>query len=565
MRTPVSPLNAGTTVSRRDLLAAGSCLPVALMTRRVMAQSEPIVETILGKVRGTHSQGVYSFKGVRYAAPTGGHNRFMPPQSAQPWSGIQDALEFGPIAPQTSPDPAVGGPWHVIVPQLLPPPSAGATPPPRPREDEDCLFLNVWTAGLNDGRRRPVMVWLHGGFFAVGSGASVNGTRLASRGDVVVVSVNHRLNIFGYSHLGDLGGAEFAQSGNVGMLDIIAALEWVRENIERFGGDPRRVMIFGESGGGMKTSMLMASPPAQGLFQRAAVQSGPGLAMMQREAATRVSERVLAHLAIGTREIRRLQELPSAQLLAAFFAVQQELPPRSFTDLPCFAPVLDPKILPRQPFTPEATPLSAHIPLLIGWNHTEMTFFMGADAAGFSLDEAGLTARLQSLLGAGAPQALAVYRTVYPAYSPSDLYIQIWSDYSIMDATLLQAERKAALPGASTYLYRFDRRTPVLNGKLKTPHTLENAFVFDDVEGAKFMTGGGPAAGELARKVSAAWVSFATSGNPNSHDNGLPHWPACEPKRRPTLLLDDSSSVSDDPTRRERVVLAGIARGSSPG
>jgi para-nitrobenzyl esterase len=289
--------------------------------------------------------------------------------------------------------------------------------------------------------------------------------------------------------------------------------------------------------------------------------------MMERDAASRVSERVLAHLGVGAGDVRKLQELPVSQLLAAFFAVQKESPPRSFTDLPCFAPVLDPQVLPRQPFAPDATPLSAHIPLLIGWNQTEMTFFMGNDAAGFSLDERALLARLDGLLGAGAgaTRVLAVYRKAYPTYSPSDLYIQIWSDYSIMEATFRQAERKAALPGASTYLYRFDWRTPVLDGKLRTPHTLEGAFVFDDVEGSKLMTGGGPAAQQLARKVSAAWVSFAGSGDPNNPESGLPHWPAFDPVRRPTMLLDNSSVVVNDPTHHERVVLAEVMNGSPPG
>jgi len=327
-----------------------------------------------------------------------------------------------------------------------------------------------------------------------------------------VVSVNHRLNVFGFAHLAEVGGPEFLRSGNVGMLDIVAALGWVRDNIEAFGGDPSRVMVFGESGGGMKTSFLMASPPAKGLLHRAGIQSGPGLKMMARAQAARVTDALLSELKVDAKRVRDLQNIPVEPLLAAYFAVKAKFPEPNFTDLNSFAPVVDGDVLPRDPFDPDASPLARDIPMLIGWNRQEMTFFMGADAAGFSLDEAGLRERAKGFLGACVPQGIELYRKRYPQASPSDLYIQMFSDFSIMTATLRQAEQKVAQRGAPVFVYRFDWPSPALGGKLKSLHTLENAFVWNDTESAAALTGGGAEAARLGARVSEAWATFAIEG-----------------------------------------------------
>jgi para-nitrobenzyl esterase len=514
-----------------------------------------VVETSHGKVSGVLVDGVYVFKGIRYGASTAGENRFMPPREPEPWAGIQTALAFGASAPQTNPTPPPPGARSRIILSQLPRPADGALPSVRPEESEDCLFLNVWTAGLKDGHRRPVMVWLHGGFFSVGSGSSDDSLQLAKRGDVVNVTINHRLSVLGFSHLGGLGGTDFAHSGNAGMLDIIAALRWVQLNIERFGGDPRRVMVFGVSGGGMKTAFLMASPRAAGLLQRAGVQSGPGLRMMQPDRATRVSEMLLHELGVRPNQLGRLQTLPLETVMAARFAVEAQIPAGNFTDLTSFAPVIDPDILPHHPFSPGAAPLSKDIPLLIGSNQTDMVFFMGDDAAAFSLDESALGVRLERFLGERSRSVLLAYRRDYPHYSPTDLYVQIWSDFSIAGPTLVEAERKAALNGAPTYVYRFDWRTPVLGGKLRSLHTLETPFVFNSTAGASALTGGGPEALRLAEKMSDAWVSFAASGNPNSQVSTLPHWPGYEPGTRATMLFDNISRVTNDPAHNARVAL----------
>lgn len=522
----------------------------ALWSANASGSDAPIVQTQYGRVRGAVEQGTFVFKGIRYGAPTGGPNRFMPPQAPQPWTEVRDALSYGNSCIQSNPHP--GAPRTLAA--HIPP------GPVRPKlvESEDCLFLNLWSQGLNDGGKRPVMVWLHGGAFISGSASDpvVDGANLARRGNVVCVGINHRLNVFGYCSLADLGDKRFSHSGNVGMLDIVAALTWVRDNIERFGGDPGRVTIFGESGGGQKVSMLLACPPSRGLFHRAIIESGPGVKMVERGDANRHAQMLLQELQVATDHPEQLQDVPAEQLLAAYFAVVAKLPP-PVPGLPMpFSPVLDPNDLPAHPFYPIASPVHADVPILIGSNHHEITLF--AAESDFSLDEAGLRKRLAFLLHDQAESVLDGYRRIYPQYSASDLYIRIATDYPTMQWTTDICERKFAQHAAPVYRYRFDWETPILGGRLRSMHSLEVPFVFYNIERARNMIGSGEGPVRLSARMCDAWMAFAATGNPATSRSGLPHWPAYEPSTRETMLLTDRSRIVADPDRAERTVLDSV-------
>ena len=514
----------------------------ALSSQRAWSNTAPVVETAYGKVRGATSDGIHIFKGVRYGAPTDGANRFMPPRRPEPWSGIRDALHYGNSAPQTNPNAKAGGGERFA-------PVGGDE---KHAESEDCLFLNVWTPGLNNGGKRPVMVWLHGGGFLSGSGSDkiIAGENLARRGNVVVVTLNHRLNAFGFSHFGDIGGPEFAMSGNAGMLDIVEALKWVRDNVDRFGGDPSRVMIFGESGGGQKVSMLMGCPLAKGLFHRAAIESGPGIRMLDRDKATHVSEVYLKELGLAPGQLPEIQKMPTDKLLSAFFPAMAKTGGITAGLIDNFSPVIDPVVLPQHPFAPTAAPYAAHVPLIIGWNRTEMTLF--ADPAAFTLDEAEMTKRVNAIHGAAAGRIIATYKAKYPDISVPDLHFLIWSDYPTMVFENLIAERRAAQHQAPTYLYRFDWRSPVQGGQYHTPHTMEIPFVFDNTKVMASMTGGTQEAAKLAARVSDAWIALATAGDPNSAKVGLPNWKPYSQSERSTLLINNESHLAADPEREER-------------
>ena len=532
--------------SRRDILGTATVCGGLLMTSNGHAvASEPIVETRQGKLRGARTGSCISFRGIRYAVA----ERFMPPRQPEPWSGVRDALAPGASAPQTNANPPPGPPY-VILAQL--PRPANAPPPPKLAESEDCLFLNVWTPALKDGRKRPVMLWLHGGFFYGGTGSTTDGSAIA--GDAVVVSINHRLNAFGYTHLADIAGADFAHSGNAGMLDIVAALEWVRDNIEAFGGDPKRVMVFGASGGGMKTSFLMASPRAKGLMHRAGVQSGPGLRFMERDAATAVTERLLAEVGLSRANARDLATIPMERLLAGYHAVAAAMPAKRFIDLPCFSPVIDPVLLPRHPFSPDAAPQAAAIPMLIGYNAQEMSFFWGNDPEAFTLDEAGLHERAQTYLGERADAILAQYRAADPQMTPARLHLQSFSDYSLMLPVLAQADRHAAAGAAQTFAYRLDYQSPALGGKLGALHTMESSFVFNTPEASRALLGPGDAPVTLAKRMSDAWVRFATTGDPSGGD--LPQWDAYTPDDRAMMLFDKTVQLANDPAGDARRAMA---------
>lgn len=535
-------------VSRRTVIGTGIGLGASLMSgvwpqQTRAAGSSPIATTSAGQVRGHAKDGVNIFKAIPYGAPTSGTNRFMPPQAPKPWTGVRDALAYGLSCPQSIANPAVrASASSALIGDLSDKP-----------EGEDCLVLNVWTRGLADGGKRPVMFWIHGGGFRTGSGSSAgyDGTNLCKRGDVVVVTINHRLNVMGFAYLAELGGAQFENTGNVGMLDIVHALQWVRDNIEHFGGDPQRVMIFGESGGGRKVSTLLAMPAAKGLFHSAAIQSGPSIKVVEREDATRAARAVCDELQIAPREVRKLQQVPVDTLIGAYLKASAK---HGFNHTTTgFAPVVDGKVVPQHLYHPGASNVMPEVPVIIGTNRTEMTLFLAGDAAAFKLDEAGLQARAKQAFGEHAEPLLATYRRAEPTATPSELYFLMMSDERYCTPIMTIAQRRAALEGAPVYHYYFAWETPVQGGRMLSPHALEIPFVFDNTEVSSRLTGGGPRAAALADKMADAWIAFARTGAPNT--SKLPTWTPYDVPRRATMVFDDRSQVIDDPAKERRIAM----------
>ena len=528
--------------SRREFLkqsAALTALSAGMYWRPATAQERYVeAATTFGRVRGTDTAGIKSFKGIPYGASTAGSARFRPPTNPAAWTGVRDALSYGPSAPQREPGVARADSGLGVAAAGLPP------------EGEDCLVLNVWTPAVGDGRQRPVLFWCHGGGFVTGSGSSpvTDGTNLARRGDVVVVSINHRLNVLGFTHLAELGGSDFAQSGDAGMLDVVHALEWVRANIAEFGGDPGNVTVFGQSGGGRKVATLLAMPPAKGLFHRAIIESGATIELVAADQAARVARELLQELKLEPRQWRELQSVPLPALMSAYFATVRRMNVDQMTM--GFSPTVDGVAVAQHPFHPTAAAVSADVPLIIGSTRTELT--SSADAAAFTLDEAGMRARVGELLGESASHVIDVYSRTNPGASPSDLYFLIVSDERYGAPVMKIAERRAALGRGAVYLYYFRWETPLEGGRYRAPHTVEIPFVFHNLEASPWTRGVGGAAA-LADQVSDAWLAFARSGDPNT--GGLPRWRAFDAARRATMVFDETSAVADDPLREQRLAM----------
>ena len=549
-------------MNRRLFLESSAMAAAALMfdgaLARTLAQagrSTPgaTVETTAGKIRGLVLDAkVHAFKGVPYGASTAGR-RFLPPARLAAWTGVRDAFEIGPRSPLVD---------SVIVPEFA----------PLNRKEpmgEDCLVLNVWTPNP-DKAKRPVMVWLHGGGYNAGSAGWIcyDGAELARKHDVVVVGVNHRLNAFGFMYLAELGGEKYSEASNQGLRDIILSLEWIRDNAAAFGGDPGNVTIFGQSGGAGKVSTLLGMPAAQGLFQRAIVMSGSSITSQSKSAATAAAQAFMDRL--GAKSVDEMSAMPMEQLIAALAARAGGAggPGRAGGRGPGgggfnAGPVVDGKSLPANCFAPTATAISANVPMMIGSTETEVTWNVNTN---YDVpDDAALRARVARALGgdeSAADNVIAVYRKGRPRASALDLALIIETDVSnFRTGTDLQAERKAALGKAPVYMYRFQWYTPVGGGRLRAMHCLDIPFVFDNVEACKTITGNGRDRQTVADKMSAAWVAFARTGNPNH--KGIPRWEPFSAERRHTMLFDAETRAITDPYRDERLLTTARQRRES--
>ena len=515
-------------------LAAYAALPASGFTAE---KRSPVVATTNGKVRGYRDGEVSIFKGLRYGADTGGARRFSPPVAPEPWTDVKDALAYGPASMQ----PGKGEDGETL--------------------SEDCLFLNVWTpavlgkkgpgkSGLADGGKRPVMVYIHGGAYNGGSGASpwYEGTKLAKRGDVVVVTVNHRLNAFGYLYLARLfDDPSVADSGNVGQLDLVLALRWVRDNIAAFGGDPDRVMLFGQSGGGAKIATLMAMPAAKGLFHRAATMSGQQVTVGGPFNATRRAKAFLDKL--GIKDLAALRALPADQMLNGLKAID----PIAGSGGVYMGPVLDERALDRHPFFPDAAPTGLSVPMMCGNTHDETKGFIGWDAKAFprTWDEviARLPAQFNARIDIDPETVVAFYRETYPSYSPADVYFAASTAGRSWKAAILQDEARARA-GAPAYAYQVNWRSPIQGGIFGAPHTIDIGLVFGTLDAKGSIVGTGPESVAMSNTMSDAFIAFARTGDPNG--GALPRWEPYALPRRQTMIFDTVSRMEDDPRGAER-------------
>jgi para-nitrobenzyl esterase len=520
--------------------------PAGSAAARTSNAEAPIANTASGKVRGQVVDGINVFKGIPYAATTAGANRWRKPQPPLAWPGVRDALNYPSMAPQ--PD----GPIRGLFASWTDPTTSG----------EDCLGLNIWTPALRDGAKRPVMVWFHGGDFSSLSGSRrvFDGTRLTRRGDVVLVTVNHRLNAFGFLYLGKLL-PEFADAANVGMLDLVAALSWVRDNIAEFGGDPGNVTIFGQSGGGGKVATMMAMPAGKGLFHRAIIQSGTyarsaHLEAMLPDVATSHAQTLLAAAGLKPTEARKLLDMPMAVVIEAIAKAGQAEKP------PVWRPVTDGINLPSGPSWPKAPAISADVPLMIGSTATEMSMLMGMfNPALFDLDEAGLRERASAWYAPDKlEEVIATFRARSPDASPARIYFDIATATVFRRGAWTHADLKSELKKAPVWLYEIDWVTPVDGGKWGSPHSLEHPFVFDNVALSESMVGPSRAGLQgMADQISPTWIAFARSGNPNNP--AIPHWPAYTTANRTTMVFDSTSKAVKDFREDERKLVQSAGSG----
>lgn len=545
-------------------LAGSSLLMQAAMAASTGAKVQySVVDTAAGKLRGATVGGVHIFKGIPYGAPTGAANRFKPPVKPQPWAGVRDALAFGNNAPQASHAEAGG--------------MAGVTDPAaaermkafmaflhglsgdEPATGEDCLMLNVWTSGINDGVKRPVLFYIHGGAFSTGSGAwtMYDGTGSAQRGDAVVVTVNHRLGPLGYLHLADVGGEEYAHSGNAGMLDLVLALEWVKDNIAHFGGDPDSVLVFGSSGGASKTSTLLAMPSAKGLIHRANLMSGAMMRATTAERAVQNADKFLKQLGIDRKDFRKLQDIPAQTLVQEAEKLAMSISgglagQGSAEDFMPLQPVVDGSVLPVHPMDPVAAPSGADVPVLIGSTKDDMTMMMLGMPWFGSLDDQGLKGMSGALFGKMADEVYEAYRQEMPSASQTDIACQMITDRTMWVGSIMWAERRVAANRGPVYSYRFDLESPALGGVMGAAHGGDIPFALNNYP-LSVVAGDRPENAEMGKIMSDTWVNFAATGNPNNPS--IPQWDPYDLEKRTVIHFDVPTHVSHDHRAEMRKLL----------
>ena len=526
-------------ISSIGLLIAERMFPYNYLYNSTYPPGTVEAEISTGRIRGLQIEGVNIFKGIPYAGSVSGNRRFRRPAPLEPWTGVRDTVKLGPPAIQAlrrnEPDPA-----------------------------EDCLFLNVWTPA-NDGKKRPVMFYSHGGGFVIGSGGSAgqDGSNLARNFDVVVVETNHRLGMLGFMYLDEIAGSDYAGSGNMGLLDITEGLKWVQENIHVFGGDANNVMIFGESGGGAKTSCLYAMPDAAPYFNKASIESGPGVRMLTKEIAEQNTELVLKEFGLTKKNWKKLLDVPTAEILK----VQAKMPfvppfqrPRDVEGITApsvggFGPVVDGVVLPHHPFDPVAPAIAKDKPLMVGWNEDEFTFFAWerGDTEFATLDFAGLKTKLEPQFGENTPKIINTYKETRPNASPADIYVAV-SSIALMGLGSIEiANRKLEQAGAPVYLYNFgyksEKKIPGTDYPMGTPHAMDITFKFNNEVPPKegepdipsFFAGGRPERFKASHNMAAFWTGFSKYGHPEAE--GLPHWPAYDKENKATMRIDTQCKV----------------------
>jgi para-nitrobenzyl esterase len=507
----------------RRMLIGGAAASASLLASRAWGQSAAPVRTAAGSFQGTVEQGVRVFRGIRY----GRAERFRAPLPVPPAPGIQPAATFGPVSPQ----------------------SGGRYGP----QSEDCLFLNIWTAAADARARRPVMLYIHGGAYSSGSVTDPlnDGGALAGRGDVVVVTVNHRLNAFGYCYLARLD-PRFPDSGNLGQLDLLLALRWVRDNIAAFGGDPNQVMVFGQSGGGAKIATMMGMPAAKGLFHRAATMSGQQVTASGPLNATSRARAFLGKLGVKENDLDPLLAMPAEKLVEGLAATDPILGGGVY-----FGPVLDMKWLTRHPFWPDAHPQSNHIPMLLGNTHDETRAFIAPDSAkmrDLSWDNIAERIAPELRIDILPEWVVSEYRTKFPGWSPEQVFYDATTAGRSWRGQVIEAEERARA-GAPAWVYQLDfgSRTDPRRGAF---HSLDIALVFGTVAAEGSQTGTGADARAVSKAMQDSFVAFTKAGDPNHA--GLPRWPRYTLDKRATMVFDVRSRVENDPRKWQRELFARV-------